>query len=58
MRIYVEKCEKMMKNMGNEELGKIYQTQSQKPGCFARRKEKKEEEKKPKKIYPGPVLST
>ena len=58
MRIYVEKCEKMMKNIGNEELGKIYPTQSQKPGCFARRKEKKEEEKKPKKINPGRDPST
>ena len=54
----MEKCEKMMKNIGNEELGKINPTQSQKPGCFARRKEEKEEEKKPKKIYPGRVLRT
>ena len=55
---YVENYEKMIKNIAHEELGKIYPIQSQKPGCFARRKEKKEEEKKPKKINPGRVPST
>ena len=37
MRIDVEKCEKMMKNIRNEELGQIYASQSQKPECFTPR---------------------
>ena len=50
MRINVEKCEKMMKNIGNEELGQIYASQSQNPGCFTQSKEKKEEKKAKKNL--------
>ena len=56
MRINVEKCEKMMRNIENEELGKIYLTQSEKPCCLAKRKGKKKEKKrKPKKMSPTRV---
>ena len=41
MRINVEKCEKMIKNIKNEQKGQIYPTKSQKPGCLAQEKEKK-----------------
>ena len=45
MIINVEKCEKMIKNIKNEQQGQIYPTQSQKPGCLAQKKKKKEEKK-------------
>ena len=55
MRINVEKCEKMMRNVEHEETGQIYRTHSEKPNCLARRKEKKKKKRKPKKINPTRV---
>ena len=46
MRINVEKYEKMIKNIKNEQQGQIYKNQSQKPRCLAKKKRKKKEEKK------------